>query len=45
MGFNFLESAQLLSISIRTSNSAKISDRLTHHQVPKGLPEKALVVL
>ncbi|MEH1923448.1 hypothetical protein [Nostoc sp.] len=26
-------------------NSAKISDRLAHRQVAKGLPEKGLVVL
>ncbi|MEH2147676.1 hypothetical protein [Nostoc sp.] len=26
-------------------NSAKISDRLAHHQVAKGLLEKGLVVL
>ncbi|MEH2052722.1 hypothetical protein [Nostoc sp.] len=34
-----------LSISSRTSNSAKISDRLAHHQLAKGLPEKGSVVL
>ncbi|MEH2073523.1 MAG: hypothetical protein V7K57_03905 [Nostoc sp.] len=36
---------QPLCICTRTSNSAKISDRLAHHQVVKGLPETGLVVL
>ncbi|WP_335106226.1 hypothetical protein [Nostoc sp.] len=40
-----MESAQLLPISTRTSNSAKISDRLAHNQVAKVLPKACLVVL
>ncbi|MEH1827488.1 MAG: hypothetical protein V7L22_19335 [Nostoc sp.] len=34
-----------LRISTRTFNSAKISDRLAHHQIAKSLPVKGLVVL